>query len=123
MIEKGKIYLCLVCPYDNFTEGKEYVAIENNVIYDDYGVKVWICDGACKFTEVKPDQSPAKLIQSAKQVCNEKINDAIIEFEESTGLDVSDIEYHKTDTPICFSDNVRSKETMTQKWVTIVISL
>lgn len=59
----------------------------------------------------------------AKGKCQQAILDAIIEFEESTGLDVSDIEYHKTDIPICFGDNVRSKETMTQKWVTIVISL
>lgn len=60
---------------------------------------------------------------SAKSRCQQAILDAIIEFEESTGLDVGDIEYHKTDTPICFGDNVCSKETMTQKWVTIVISL
>jgi len=59
----------------------------------------------------------------AKGKCQQAILDAIIEFEESTGLDVSDIEYHKTDTPICFGDNVRSKETMTQKWVSIIISL
>lgn len=58
-----------------------------------------------------------------KGKCQQAILDAIIKFEESTGLDVSDIEYHKTDTPICFGDNVRSKETITQKWVTIVISL
>ena len=58
-----------------------------------------------------------------KSRCQQAILDAIIEFEESTGLDVSDIECHKTDTPIGFGDNVRSKETMTQKWVTIVISL
>lgn len=55
--------------------------------------------------------------------CQQSILDAIIKFEESTGLDVGDIEYHKTDTPICFGDNACSKETMTQKWVTIVISL
>ena len=60
---------------------------------------------------------------AAKSRCQQAILDAIIEFEESTGLDVSDIEYHKTDIPICFGDNVRSKKNMTQKWVTIVISL
>ena len=60
---------------------------------------------------------------AAKSRCQQAILDAIIEFEESTGLDVSDIEYHKTDIPICFSDNVCRKETMAQKWVTIVISL
>ena len=59
----------------------------------------------------------------AKGKCQQAILDAIIKFEESTGLDVSDIEYHKTDTPISFGDNVRSKKNMTQKWVTIVISL
>ena len=69
------------------------------------------------------DNSAKDKLLAAKSKSQQAILDAIIEFEESTGLDVSDIEYHKTDTPICFGDNVRSKETMTQKWVTIVISL
>lgn len=95
MLEKGKRYLCLTCPYDNITEGKEYVAVDNDIIYDDYGVRVMVFDDACKFTEVKPADSPAKLIQSAKQVCNQKISAAIREFEKETGLLVSDIEYNK----------------------------
>lgn len=112
MLEKGKRYLCLACPYDNITAGKEYVAIENNVIYDNYGVKVWICDGACKFTEVKSADSPAKLIQKAKAVCNQKISDAIREFEKGTGLLVSDIEYNKRTVFNC-----------TETSVSIIISL
>lgn len=64
-----------------------------------------------------------EMLLIAKGKCQQVILDAIIKFEESTGLDVSDIEYHKTDTPISFGNNMCSKETMTQKWVTIVISL
>lgn len=112
MLEKGKIYLCLACPYDNITEGKEYVAIENDIIFDDYGVRVMIEDNACKFTEVKSAELPAKLIRSAKDVCNQKINDAIREFEKETGLLVSDIEYNRR----TFLNN-------TETWVTIHISL
>ena len=112
MLEKGKRYLCLACPYDNITEGKEYVAIENGIIYDDYGVRVMVSDDACKFTEVKSAQLPAKLIQSAKQVCNRKINDAIREFEKETGLLVSDIEYNKRTVFNC-----------TETSVSIIISL
>ena len=112
MLEKGKTYLCLACPYDNITEGKEYVAIENGIIYDDYGVRIMVYDDACKFTEVKSAQLPAKLIQSAKQVCNRKINDAIREFEKETGLLVSDIEYNK-----------RTVFNSTETSVSIIISL
>ena len=53
---------------------------------------------------------------SAKSRCQQAILDAIIEFEESTGLDVSDIEYHKTSLPVF-------KDTVAKKWVTIVILL
>ena len=112
MLEKGKIYLCLVCPYDNITEGKEYVAVDTDIIFDNYGVRVRIDDDACKFTEVKYAQLPAKLIQSAKQVCNRKINDAIRDFEKETGLLVSDIEYNKRTVFNC-----------TETSVSIIISL
>lgn len=112
MIEKGKIYLCLACPYDNFTEGKEYYAIDANMFFDDYGVRVMIDDDACKFTEVKSAQSPAKLIQKAKDACNQKINDAIREFEKETGLMVSDVEYNKRTVFNC-----------TETSVSIIISL
>lgn len=95
MLEKGKRYLCLACPYDNITEGKEYVAVDDDTIYDNYGIRVRIDDDACKFTEAKSAQLPAKLILSAKDVCNRKITDAIFEFEKKTGLRVSDIEYNK----------------------------
>lgn len=106
MLEKGKRYLCLVCPYDNITEGKEYTAIENGIIFDNYGVRVRIDDKACKFTEVKSAELPAKLIQSAKQVCNQKINDAIRDFEKETGLLVSDIEYNKRTVFNCIETSV-----------------
>ena len=112
MLEKGKRYLCLACPYDNITEGKEYVAVDTDIIFDNYGVRVRIDDDACKFTEVKSAQLPAKLIQSAKDVCNRKITDAIFEFEKETGLNVSDIEF-----------NSRNSFGITEKWVSIIISL
>jgi hypothetical protein len=85
----------LACQHDGLTEGKEYVAVDDNTIYDDYGVRVRIYDDVCKFTEVKSVQLPAKLIHSAKQACNQKINEAIRDFEKETGLLVSDIEYNK----------------------------
>ena len=107
MIQKGKIYLCLACPYDNFTEGKEYYAIDANTLIDDYGVHVIIEDNACKFTEVKSAQLPAKLIQTAKDVCNQKINDAIREFEKETGLLVRDIEYNKRTVFNCTETSVQ----------------
>ena len=106
MLEKGKRYLCLVCPYDNITEGKEYIAVENGIIYDDYGVRVMVSDDACKFTEVKPADSPAKLIQTAKGVCDKKISAAIREFEKETGLLVSDIEYKKRTVFNCIETSV-----------------
>ena len=106
MLEKGKRYLCLACPYDNITEGKEYVAVDNDIIYDNYGVRVRIYDDACKFTEVKSSQLPAKLIQTAKGVCDKKISAAIREFEKETGLLVSDIEYNKRTVFNCIETSV-----------------
>jgi len=106
MLEKGKRYLCLACHYDNITEGKEYVAVDNDIIYDDYGVRVRIYDDACKFTEAKSSQLPAKLIQAAKGVCDKKISAAIREFEKETGLLVSDIEYNKRMVFNCIETSV-----------------
>jgi len=112
MFEKGKMYLCLACPYDNFTEGKEYLAITDDELIDKYGNQVQIRNDNCRFKKAEPAQLPAKLIQSAKQVCNRKINDAIREFEKDTGLLVSDIEYNKRTVFNC-----------TETSVSIIISL
>lgn len=112
MLEKGKRYICLVNPYDNLTEGKEYVAVDTDIILDNYGVRVRIDDNVCKFTEVKSAELPAKLIQSAKQVCDRKISDAIRDFEKETGLLVSDIEYNKRTVFNC-----------TETSISIIISL
>lgn len=120
MFEIGKMYLCLVCPYDNFTEGMEYLAITDDELIDNYGVQAQICDDNCKFKKaVKPSVS----VKAAKSRCNHAILDAIIEFEKTTGFDVTDIEYNKTSTPICVGHNMCSKDTVNQQWVTIVISL
>lgn len=106
MIKKGKRYLCLACPYDNLTEGKVYVAVDDNIFVDDYGVRVMVYNKESKFAEVEPDEPPAKQIQSAKQVCNQKICDAIREFEKETGLLVSDIEYNKRTVFNCIETSV-----------------
>lgn len=53
--------------------------------------------------------SSSKQIHIAKVVCENKVLDAIHEFEQATGLPVSCIEYHN--------------ENMVKNYVTIVISL
>lgn len=60
---------------------------------------------------------------AAKSRCQQAILDAIIEFEEFTGLDVNGVEYHKRSVPVSFGAGVCSKEVLTEKWVTIAISL
>lgn len=60
---------------------------------------------------------------AAKSECQQAILDAIVKFEEFTGLDVNGVEYHKSSTPVAFGAGMCSKEVLTRKWVTIVITL
>lgn len=114
MFEKGKMYLCLVCPYDNFTEGREYLAITDDELIDDYGSQVQIRNDNCRFKKAEPIE---KIVSVAKQKCQDKILAAINEFECSTGFNVTDI---NCDTKRFYAPGVGEFE---NKHITIVISL
>lgn len=90
MFEKGKMYLCLVCPYDNFTEGREYLAITDDELIDDYGSQVQIRNDNCRFKKAEPIKN---IVSVAKQKCQDKILEAVYEFERITGFNVTGINY------------------------------
>ena len=121
MFEKGEMYLCLVCPYDNFTEGREYLAITDDQLIDKYGVHVQICDDGCRFIKA---EKPSISVESAKMICEKKIIDAIAEFEKHTGFDVKDVEVYMLHDIEDISEGINiNTRFFNRKKVTIVISL
>ncbi len=125
VLKQGKKYTCIKAPTSNFTVGKEYLAVTDYQMLDDYAVPIdmrgW---GVVSFFELKDEKKPkiGELLKDLKHELEEKIAAAVVDFERMTGLQVDDIQINRRETPITNCPGFQHLPPLKQFGITVDLS-
>lgn len=120
-IEQGKKYVCIKELSNEFIVGKEYLAITNHQLLNEFAVPFGVgdCDDTTfnLYFKSKEYMTPKKQLEDAQAELSEKLLPLIEEFEEKTGFRIENIKMNRA--TILSNDS----HTITRKWLDINVGL